>query len=93
METFNVKSRIEVLGTLLRPSQASHDPCSALQRFRFAKRSDVNTPNFPSRAVQTTIAPPQHAIMASAVKKKLVVCGGNGFLGMYIAYQHSLKLF
>jgi hypothetical protein len=30
--------------------------------------------------------------MASAVKKKLVVCGGNGFLGTSTTKHHQIEL-
>jgi hypothetical protein len=43
-------------------------------------RNDINT-QAPSKNTQTAIAHQHHATMAAAAKKKLVVCGGNGFLG------------
>jgi hypothetical protein len=52
---------------------------------RFHALRVVTSPAAPSSFTQTfhkpPIAPHNYTIMASAAKKKLVVCGGNGFLG------------
>ena len=51
-----------------------------------ALRRDVNQKMRSHHASSTS-----HAPMASAVKKKLVVCGGNGFLGTLLNC-HSYRL-
>jgi hypothetical protein len=50
------------------------------------------TSEAPHSNITIAIEPHHNLTMASAVKKKLVVCGGNGFLGTYTTNLHQTKL-
>lgn len=59
----------------------------------YARWSDVKTQAASRVLHNATSNSPTTGSMAQAAKKKLVVCGGNGFLGNFAPYNPSLTLF
>ena len=61
------------------------DPCSPIDR---GVMSTFRCPSSPSACEHyDSLSLHSHFAMAQAAKKKLVICGGTGFLGIYIRIE------